>query len=88
MNLKRLIAPLTGLLLFLSAAPTAWACPECRARVNSGVYSSDFTGTLIVMLLPIIVLALIGVGVYYADAIKAKFKGGTGKWQTTEHALR
>jgi len=33
-------------------------------QVNSGVYSQNFTGTLLVMLLPIIVLALVGVGIY------------------------
>ncbi len=84
--MKRFIPRLAGLLLFLSAAPSVWACPECRVQVNSGVYSQNFTGTLLVMLLPIIVLALIGVGIYYADDIKAKLKGRTGKWQTTSNA--
>ncbi len=84
--MKRLITRLVGLLLFLSAAPTAWACPECRAQVNSGVYSQNFTGTLLVMLLPIIVLALIGVGIYYADDIKAKLQVRASKWQTTSNA--
>ncbi len=38
------------------------------------------------MLLPIIVLALIGVGIYYADDIKAKLQGRASKWQTTSNA--
>jgi len=83
---KNFISRLAGLLLFLSVAPSVWACSECRIQVNSGVYSQNFTGTLLVMLLPIIVLALIGVGIYYADDIKAKLKGRTGKWQTTSNA--
>jgi hypothetical protein len=62
-DVKRFIPLLAGLLLFLSAAPSVWACPECRAQVNSGVYSQNFSGTLLVMLLPIIVLALVGVGI-------------------------
>jgi len=81
-DVKRLIARLAGLLLFLSAAPTSWACPECRVQVNSGIYSQNFTSTLIVMVLPIIVLSLVGVGIYYANEIKAKLKGRVSKWQT------
>ncbi len=45
--MKRFIPRLAGLLLFLSAAPSVWACPECRVQVNSGVYSQNFTGTTI-----------------------------------------
>lgn len=86
--MKRLIPRLAGLLLFLSAAPEAWACAECRVQVDSGVYSPDFTTILFVMLLPIIVLLLVGVGVYYADNIKAWIKGRRGKWQTAQHAHR
>lgn len=84
--MKRLIPRLAELLLFLSVAPSVWACPECRAQVNSGVYSQNFSGTLLVMLLPIIVLALVGVGIYYADDIKTKLKGRKSKWQTTSNA--
>ncbi len=85
-DIKRLIPRLAGLLLFLGAAPSVWACPECRAQVNSGVYGQSFTGILLVMLLPIIVLALVGVGIYYADDIKARLKGRASKWQTTSNA--
>ena len=82
--MKRLLLKLLGLLLLLSAAPSVvWACPECRAEVNSGVYGQSFTGTLLVMLLPLIVLALICVGIYYADDIKVKLKERKSKWQTT-----
>ena len=50
------------------------------------MYSQNFTGTLSVMLLPVLVLALVGVGIYYADDIKLKLKGRVSKWQTTSNA--
>lgn len=86
--MKRLIPRLAGLLLFLSTAPEARACPECRAQANSGVYGPDFTAILFVMLLPVVVLSLIGVVVYYVDNIKARIKGRAGKWPTARHARR
>ena len=86
--MQRLIPRLAGLALFLGAAPAAWACPECRAQVNSGVYGGGFAGTLLVMLLPVVVLALVGAGVYHADDIKARLKGRAGGWRTTRGARR
>lgn len=86
--MQRLIPRFAGPLFVLCAARPAWACAECRAQVNSGVYGPDFTTILFVMLLPVIVLLLIGVGVYYADDLKARIKGRTGKWQTAQHAHR
>lgn len=72
----------------LGDAPAAWACPECRARVNSGVYGADFPLLLFVMLLPVVVLALVGVGVYYADDIRGGLKARAVKWQTAQSARR
>lgn len=86
--LKRFIPACAALLLLLGAAPTAWACPECRAQVSSGVYGPGFTTILLVMLLPTVVLTLIGVGVYYAGDIKARLRGRTGGWQTARTARR
>jgi hypothetical protein len=83
-----MLTGLAALLLILGTTPPAWACPECRAQVNSGVFGPDFAATLFVMLLPVGVLALVGVGLYYADDIKAKLKRGTVKWQTARHARR
>jgi hypothetical protein len=74
--------------LFLSIAPAAAACPECRAQVNSGVYGPDFPVVLFVMLLPLAVLALVGLGVYYADDIRCRLKGRAVKWQTAQNARR
>jgi hypothetical protein len=86
--MKRLIPAGAALLLLLGVAPTAWACPECRAQVNSGVYGPGFTTILLVMLLPTVVLTLVGVCVYYAGDIKSRLKGRTGGWQTARTARR
>lgn len=86
--MKRILPRLAGLILVLGTARPVWACPECRAQVKSGVLSPDFTTTLFVMLLPVGVLALVGAGIYYADDIKDRLKGGAVKWHTAQHARR
>ena len=57
--MKRLIPRLARLALFLSAARTARACPECGAQANPGVYGEGFAGTLLVTLLPVIVVGIV-----------------------------
>lgn len=88
--MKRVIQQLTqrlaGVVFFASTALYVRACPECRAQVDSGVYSEDFAATLLSLLLPIIVLALVGVGIHYAGDIKAKLRGRLSEWQTTSNA--
>ena len=86
--MKRLITTGATLLLYLGAAPAARACPECRAQVDSGVYGPDFTTNLLAMLLPLIMLAIVGVGIYHAGDIRAKLKGRVGTWQTARTARR
>ena len=80
--MTRVIQRLAVLLFLLSNAPSVWACPECRMQVNYGVYGEDFVGTLLIVMLPIIVLATIGVGIHYASDIKAKLRERASKWQT------
>lgn len=83
---QRFIRRLAGVVFFSSVASQVRACPECRAQVDSGVYSGDFIATLLIVLLPIIVLAVIGVGIYYAGDIKAKLGERASKWQTISNA--
>jgi hypothetical protein len=78
----------TSAILFSSTA--AWACPQCRPAVESGVYNQDFAANLFVLLLPLAVLCAIGVGLYFSDAIMAKLRHikGAKQWQTTSNAGR
>lgn len=78
---------LTGI-IFLALNATVAACPECRARVESDIYKQDFAVNLLLVLLPIFVLTIAGVGLYSADYIAEKFKEKTVRWQTKQHALR
>lgn len=68
--------------LLTSGAPL-WACPSCAPLVKSGVYNSDFGSNLLVLLLPIAILAAIGAGLYFSDAIAARLRGFKGgeRWQ-------
>ena len=52
-----------------------FACPWCRAQVKDGIYDRDFFGNFLVLMLPVVILAAIGFGLYYFDKIKQKFKG-------------
>lgn len=55
---------------------TVFGCSFCRAQVNGGVYDRNFFSNLLVTLLPIIVITAIGFGLYHADKISDKLKGG------------
>ena len=50
------------------------ACPWCRAEVHDETYNQDFFSNLFVLLLPIIILAAAGFGLYHYDKISNKIK--------------
>lgn len=50
---------------------TVAACPQCRPRVEAGVYNQDFGANLLILLLPLAVLLAIGIASYYVDALIA-----------------
>lgn len=72
----------------LALSTTVSACPECRAKVESGIYNQDFTINFFVVLLPVLILMAMGFGLYYADEITGKIKGEITKWQRKENAVR
>lgn len=81
---KKLIAGLAALMIFNGT--TVLACPECRVQVKSGIYNGDFVSNLFIILLPILVLVVIGIGILFADRIKAKLRGRTDRWLTPYNA--
>lgn len=76
--------------VFLFSSTAAWACPQCRPLVKSGVYNQDFAANLFVLLLPLAVLCAIGVAIHFSDSIMAKLRKDKGgeQWQTTYNAGR
>ena len=72
----------------LSLSTTVLACPECRAKVEGGVYDKNFIANLFILLSPILILTAIGIGLYYTDEITKKLSGKISKWQTKENAVR
>ncbi|MBG8554163.1 hypothetical protein [Hymenobacter guriensis] len=60
-----------GLLLLLP--PVAQACRVCRPRVQATIHGPDYTQHLAVLLLPVAVLVLVGLGVFFAADIRAYF---------------
>jgi len=67
------------LLLLVGFNLTALACAECRARVKDGIFDQSFGANLFVVLLPIVVIAVIGIALYYADEITGKLKKGASR---------
>lgn len=54
----------------MASGTGAWACPTCRPLVKAGVYQQGFGGNLLELLLPLGVLGLVVVGLYFfADSM-------------------
>ena len=75
-------------LLLLSFNLTAAACAECRARVKDGIFDQSFWSNLAVVLLPIVVIAAIGIGLYFTNEITDKLKKGVSRWLTNDDVVR
>ena len=54
-------------LLLMTLTETLSACPLCRAQAAAGIYNPEFGLRCFIVLLPILVLVVIGLGLYYAD---------------------
>ena len=65
-NIMVLTFPLIALAESLSA------CPRCRAQAAAGIYNADFGLNFFFMLLPILILAALGFGLYYVDDLLGK----------------
>lgn len=83
--MRRPLAGLAALTLFFNCT-TLWACPECRIQVESGIYNQDFVNNLFITLLPVIVLASVVCGIYFAENIKAKLQRGADRWLKSHDA--
>jgi hypothetical protein len=70
--MKRMLVVLLTWALWLSSSP-AWACRVCRPRVQATIHTAEYTGNLLVLLLPIGLLLAGGVGLYFAADIKRYF---------------
>lgn len=70
--MKNLLAGILLLALCLTG-PAAWACRVCRPRVQATIHASDYSGNLLVLLLPIGILLAGGLGLYFAADIKRYF---------------
>ena len=64
---------IAGSVFALNAASAA-ACSLCRAQVESGIYDRDFAFNLFIILLPIVLLAVVGIGIYASEDVYEKFR--------------
>ena len=85
--MKNLVKSIVAVILVLVFNTAAAACPWCRAEVKSGIYDQDFFNNLFVILLPIVILTVIGFGLYHADKISDKLKGRIKRWLIRRAAL-
>ena len=67
--MKSLAKSIIAAFVILAFNITVSACPWCRMQVKDGVYNEDFFGNLFVLLLPVVILAALGFGLYHADKI-------------------
>ena len=67
--MKSLAKNIVAAFVILAFNNTVSACPWCRVQVKDGVYNEDFFGNLFVLLLPVVVIAALGFGLYHADKI-------------------
>lgn len=65
---------LTGLLGWLLAAGPAGACPVCRPKVQAAIYDQHYLATALLVLLPALLLAAAGVGLYFSSSLLALWK--------------
>ena len=72
-NHRRCSVSLIFLLLAISSS-SAWACFDCRAAVEAKVYGPGFAVNLLALLLPLVILAMVGVVAWYSDAILQKLR--------------
>jgi len=63
-----------AIIILLALTATVSACPECRAKVEVGLYNQDFSANLFIILLPILILTATGTGIYYAVDVIDKIK--------------
>jgi len=71
--MKKLVSALLVALFSLSAAlPTALACAWCRPRVEAGIHDAAYGQRLLLVLLPVALVLLLGVGLFFWDKRAAR----------------
>lgn len=70
--MKNLFVGLLTWALWLVSS-VAYACRVCRPRVQAAIHTPEYTGNLLLLLLPIGILLVGGVGLYFAADIKRYF---------------
>ena len=69
---RRVRAVLVALLLW-APATLAWACRVCRPRVQATIHAPNYTQNLLLVLLPVGLLLLLGVGLFFASSFTRRF---------------
>ncbi|HEX8426457.1 hypothetical protein [Hymenobacter sp.] len=69
---RRLLVLLTSWLLCWLTLP-AEACRVCRPRVQAVIHAPDYGYNLLLILLPVALLVLLGVGLFFADSLTRRF---------------
>ena len=70
---------LLSTLIVLFSGKKALACPQCWTLVKSSVYNLDFTANFLLLIFPLFVLLIIGIGLHFWDKIVAKFRKSKGR---------
>lgn len=68
----------SAIILFLITSAEAWACEQCRPLIKSSVYNADFLVNFSLLMLPLGILAVLGVITHYWDEIMARLQPRKG----------
>lgn len=69
----------TGItIFFLFGSAEAWTCEQCRPLVEASIYNPDFFANFLVLMVPLGVLATLGMLAHYMDAILAMLSSRKG----------
>lgn len=56
----------------LLLASQASACPVCRPKVAAGIHNAHYSQNLLLVLLPVALLLVLGLGLFYWDKFAAR----------------
>ena len=63
------------LLCILALTTSAQGCPKCRPLVMKGVLDASFGSNLFMLALPLTLVGLLGVALYFAEPLAARVRG-------------
>jgi len=59
--------------LLLLGHGASWACRVCRPKVQAQIHTAEYSANLVVLLLPVGILLVLGLGLFFAPTLQKRF---------------